>query len=114
MLGSQKQIKWANEIRDGKLADFAKLEERAKNEIGQKAIAYVRDNEQASFWIDYRAVSASDMVRNLVTTGLQIRGYGFSHNATMNHRSGEIIVSWEEIVQDGRGGHKEKRTEVVA
>lgn len=113
MLGSQKQTKWAEDIRNGKLEDFAKLEARAKNEIAHKAISYIRDNEQAGFWIDYRTVSASDMLRSLLTTGISIWGFSHDRKAKLDPQTGTITVTWEEIVNDGKGGHKEARTQTI-
>lgn len=113
MLGSQKQIKWAEDIRNARLEDFAKLEARVKNEIGRKAISYIRDNEQASFWIDYRTVSAADMLRSLLTAGISIWGFNFDRKAKLDPQTGTITVTWEEIVQDGKGGYKEVRKQTL-
>lgn len=113
MLGSQKQIKWAEDIRNGKLADFEKLGQRALNEIAHKAISYIRDNEQASFWIDYRTVSAADMLRSLLTTGISVWGFNFDRKATIDPKTGTITITWKEIVQDGKGGHEEVRSKTI-
>jgi hypothetical protein len=113
MLGSQKQIKWAEDIRQGKLEDFAKLEARALNGIAHKAISYIRDNEQASFWIDYRTASAADMLRSLLTGGISVWGFNFDRKAKLDPQTGTITVTWEEIVNDGKGGHKEVRKQTL-
>lgn len=114
MLGSQKQVKWAEDIRNSKLEGFEKMEARALNDIARKAISYIRDNEQASFWIDYRTVSAPDMLRSLLSNiGLSIWGFNHDRKATLNPQTGEITISWEEIVQDGKGGHIEKRSQTL-
>jgi len=113
MNGSEKQIKWANDIINSKQEAFAKFEQAAKNDIARKAIAYIRNNQNAAFWIDYRDTTVTDMVRALLGGTLSIYGYNFDHTAKLDSTTGVITESWEEIVNDGKGGHKAKRTRTL-
>lgn len=112
MNGSEKQIKWAEDIKSK--MDFAKLRKMVNgNPIAIKAIEYVENNECASFWIEYKNYSTMQLMDQLLTSGLLIKGANYDHRAKMDKATGAITITWEEIVQDGKGGHKETRTQVL-
>lgn len=112
MNGSEKQISWAEDIKSN--MDFAKLRKMVNgNQIAIKAIDYVENNENAAFWIEYKNYSAMHLMDQFLTSGLLIKGSSFDHRAKMDKATGTITITWEEIVQDGKGGHKETRTQVI-
>ena len=112
MNGSEKQINWANDIKSNK--NFAELRKMVNgNPIALKAIAYVENNEYASFWIEYKNLTAMQMMDRFLTSGLLIKGGEFDHRAKIDKATGIITITWQEIVQDGKGGHKETRTQVI-
>jgi hypothetical protein len=53
-----------------------------------------------------------DMMDKLIHGTLQIWGSEHDRKAKLN-QAGEIVISWQEIVHDGKGGHKETRTQVL-
>ena len=114
MKGSEKQVKWAEEIRDGK--DFDAMlghgRNAESNQIIEKAVSYVKNNDNASFWIDYRNSSAMNMLRGLMTEGLSIKGNQHDRLAKMAP-DGIITITWREIVQDGKGGHYANRSKTL-
>lgn len=92
MQGTEKQVKWANDIK-------AKIEEqaeafraRAKNESAHKVIDFILSIDSASFWIDYRDNDFSNLLHNLATCGLRIKGLDFADNAKMDPKTGEITL----------------------
>lgn len=90
MNGSEKQINWANDIRNGKAQEFEKLIGAATNDIARNAIAYIRDNECAAFWIDYRDTKPIDMFHSLFKGTLMIEGYSGFITAKLDPQTGEI------------------------
>lgn len=114
MNGSQKQIKWAEDIKASK--DFSKFLGKGRNEqanaIIAKAVSFIESNDNAAFWIEYQDSSEMEMLNGLMTSGLLVKGWQFDHRATMA-QDGTITITWEEIVQDGKGGHKETRTRII-
>lgn len=89
MLGSQKQIKWAEDIKSG--MDFDGMRQRANGHpIGIKAVDFVEGIEHAAFWIDYRDYTAEQLIYNLMTSGLQVKGFGFADVAEL-HPDGQIV-----------------------
>ena len=112
MNGSEKQIKWAEDIKASKMERFNLMREHG-NEMGVKAIDFILNQPNASFWIDYRLNSPDEMIRKLCTTGLEIYGGSFSHSAVLDPRTGVVTITRDELIQDGKGGHIEKRSEVI-
>lgn len=109
MNGSEKQVKWAEDIKQDKADEFAQLKERfGKSAAALKAIEYIEGNEHAAFWIDHRNSSVMEILDSLMRGGVQVKGHNFDHRATMTP-DGTITVTWSEIVQDGKGGHKATR-----
>lgn len=113
MNGSEKQIKWAESIIASKQQQFEDLRTRSKSELGKKAVDYILSQPKASFWIDYRTYSPDDMLRQLLRGGLSIYGDNYDHKATLDPQTGIITITWEEIVSDGKGGHKERRHQTI-
>jgi len=114
MKGSDKQILWARDIK-AKI-DFDALIGKGRNaeanRIIEKAVTYIENNDNAAFWIDYRGRTAMDLCSELMSRGLQIRGFGFDHRAKMA-LDGTITVTWKVIVQDGKDGHYELRSKTL-
>ena len=110
MRGTEKQIKWAEDIREKIMADFDALK---LNEIGKKAVDYISDIEEAEFWIDHRDCQGLTLLQMLSKGTLRVKGLGYGHTAKIDPQDGRITMTWEEIVSDGKGGHKETRTKVV-
>lgn len=112
MIGSEKQIKWAEDIKAGK--DFEELRIRCNGHpLGIKAIEFVENIRDAKFWIDSRNMTAEQMLAALMGgAGLKVKGSYNSHTAKMAE-DGTITVTWKEIVQDGKGGHYATRSESI-
>jgi hypothetical protein len=112
MNGSEKQIKWAEEIKSG--MNFGKLRKMVNgNPIAIKAIDYVESNEIAAFWIEYKSYSGMQMMDKFLTSGLLIKGANYDHKAKMDKATGVITVTWTVIVSDGKGGYEETRTKTI-
>lgn len=109
MNGSEKQIKWAADIK--RQMGLEQLVGQF-NEVADRALNYIKEIDSAVFWIDYRELNANQLMQALVTTGLSIKGHGNSHLAKMAP-DGTITITWTEIVQDGKGGHKITRRETL-
>lgn len=113
MKGSDKQIKWAEDIKASKATEFSALRSKVISPIGIKALDYIESNDVAKFWIDFRSTSVMDMLNSLLRGGLQIKGAGQSNRAVMDKTTGQITVTWTAIVSDGKGGHSETYTLVL-
>lgn len=113
MNGSEKQIKWAEDIKASKMEDFLKLRSMCRDELGTKIVDYVLSLDHAAYWIDNRNKTPISMMETLLTTGLWIWGSCNDRIARFDPATSSIIITWEEIVEDGKGGHKEKRTETI-
>ena len=112
MKGTPKQTKWAEDIRSGLSDEVEDLRSKiGNNEEGIKALDFILDLEDARFWIDHRNETMTDMMRSLFSHGLRVKGLGFSHTATI--KDARITTTWQEIVADGKGGHKETRSVTV-
>lgn len=113
MNGSKKQVKWAEDIKAGK--NFDKFIDSARNEAARvivtKAVNFVKGIDSAKFWIDYRDSSEMDIFNSLMTGGLKINGHNNNRTAKMA-QDGTITITEQVIVQDGKGGHYETKTEV--
>lgn len=106
MKGSEKQIRWAEQIKAGKY--FIDLRNRAKSPIAIKILDFVENIDDASFWIKYRNNAPEEMLEEMATLGLQICNKTARYDA-----NGVITITWTKIVQDGKGGHKETRTQTI-
>lgn len=114
MNGSQKQIEWANEIKASKnFSQFVgKGRSEQANRVIAKAISFVDGIDSAKFWIDHRNYTEMQILNGLMRGGIQVKGFDYDHRATMT-ADGTITIAWEEIVSDGKGGHKETRQQVI-
>jgi len=110
MKGTAKQIKWAEYIKEKISANNYGM--ATLTEAGQKAVDYIDNIENASFWIDYRDYSGVSLLQSLASGTLRVKGFSFSNTAKITPE-GTIIESWDEIVPDGKGGHKETRTKII-
>jgi len=112
MKGSSKQVEWAMRIKAEKQPEIDRLM-AAGNEMGKKAVGYINGLDSASFWIDHRFTSVKDILRKLITTGLDVYGDNYDAYAKMDTATGVITLRYKDIVQDGKGGHIEDRVVVV-
>lgn len=114
MNGSEKQVKWAEDIKASK--NFDKFIDSARNEAAKvivtKAVNFVKSIDSAKFWIDYRNSSEMDIFNSLMRGGLKINGHDNNRTAKMA-QDGTITITEQVIVQDGKGGHSETKTEVI-
>jgi hypothetical protein len=88
MIGSEKQIAWANDIK-------AKIEAEAANYLGKKEaadkmIAFLLSIEYAAFWIENRDDDFRYLFTKLYKNGLMIKGSEFSDCAKCDE-DGNII-----------------------
>jgi len=109
MKGSEKQSKWANDIQ-------AKMAKEAENYLGKVAAYDVIINkilsiDHAEFWIDYRDYSLQYILQSL-PTGIRVKGLGFRNTLKADPKTLELTETWEEIVPDGKGGHKVTKTKI--
>lgn len=114
MNGSNKQVKWAEEIKATK--NFDQFINAARGEAAKvivtKAIGFVKNIDDAKFWIDYRNSSEMDIFNKLMTGGLKVKGHNNNRTAKMA-QDGTITITEQVIVQDGKGGHYETKTETI-
>ncbi len=109
MQGSEKQIKWAQDIK-------AKMTEEAQNYLG-KVEAYdvvinkILSIDHAEFWIDYRDYSLQHILQSL-PSGIRVKGFGFSNTLKADKKTLELTETWDEIVADGKGGHKVTKSKI--
>ncbi len=99
MQGTEKQIKWATDIRD-RIA--AALPDMSSNPVANKAKQYLLGIDDADFWIEVAnpiMVDGDDkgaaffLLRELTSRrGLAIQGMGYSTRAKMDPKTGEITV----------------------
>jgi len=114
MKGSEKQIKWAEAIKNKMQPNFEDLQSKVNgNAPANKAINYINNLDNATFWIDNRSNTPTDMLRKLCGHGLKIRGNGYSHVAKIDQVTGKITITWDEIISDGKGGYKETKIKEV-
>jgi len=114
MKGSEKQIKWAEEIKATMQQDFDTIRTQFEgNALAIKAIDYVQSLDHATFWIDNRNSNPMTMLTEIAQGNLRVRGDGYSHTAKFDQTTGQITVTWTEIVGDGKGGHHETKEEVM-
>lgn len=111
MKGTEKQVEWAEDIKAKITANNFGMETITK--VGQKAIDYISSIDDAKFWIDNRDKLGVHLLQDIAKGRLRIKGNGYSHTAQITP-DGTITVTWTEIVHDGKGGHKETRSKVVA
>lgn len=85
MNGSEKQIKWAEEIKANINVEkfLGKGKDENGNEIIRKAVEFVNSIEDARFWIDYRNKSAMQILTALMESGLQVKGFDFETRIKM-------------------------------
>jgi len=104
MKGSEKQIKWAEDIKAEKAELFEILRQHVRNEIGTKALDYIQDNEYATFWIDHRNHTPMIMLKSLLTGRFEVKGASFDRKAQIDPDTGVITETWTEMVRDGDRG----------
>ena len=109
MKGSAKQIAWAEKIQEEK-ADAAKSI-MGKNQAADRVINSILAIDNACFWIDYRNYEWRTMLSSLQREGLRVKGLDHS-NIIKIDKSMTITETWEEIVQDGKGGYMETKSKV--
>lgn len=93
MKGSEKQTKWAEEIKTKIETGFAAF---TAHPVIDKATAYVLGIDNASFWIDearYHTDNPIGLIMAFARDGIRIRGLGFGDLAKIDEQTGEITVS---------------------
>jgi len=114
MKGSKKQIEWAEDIRATMQPGFDSIRAQFEgNAIAIKAIDYVQSLDHAGFWIDNRSSNPMIMLTEIARGRLYVRSAGSSHTAKFDQTTGKITVAWNEIISDGKGGHREIKEEVT-
>lgn len=75
MNGSEKQIKWAEDIKTKMMPEFDNIKQRLSgNTIGIKAVDFVTNIDSAKFWIDNRSSNAMSILMSLQKGSLRLRG----------------------------------------
>ena len=98
-------------------AAAAKLPDMSNNPMADRAKTYLLAIDDEDFWADDAVVGRDPiaLLRDLTGAGgLAIRGSGYSHRARMDAATGEITVTWTEVVADDHGGHDVERMEVLS
>ena len=106
MKGSEKQIKWAEDIKQEITSSWGLANITPP---GQKAIDFISGIDDARFWIDNKSNNGLALLQSLAAGHLRVKGSGYSNVAKITP-DGIITETWDEIVSDGKGGHKETRT----
>ena len=94
MNGSEKQVKWAEEIKASKASEVIDLKSRAKNPVAVKAVEYLENNEEAAFWIDNRTSTFDEMFRQLISGGIYTKGSQYDNKAKLDPKTGIITETW--------------------
>lgn len=111
MIGSEKQIKWAEDIRS-KVA--AALPDMSSNPIADKAKQFLLSIDDAKFWIEVaKDRTPMFLLQDMVQGGLRVKGLGFDHIAKLDQTTGMITITWTDVVADGKGGHVETHTKTI-
>jgi hypothetical protein len=94
LTGSEKQIKWANDIRAKVQDDFDNFKTALKdNPAAIKGIEFIENIESSRFWIDHKDFDAQGLlVLFSGELGLDFRGIEYADNARIT-LDGEIIIS---------------------
>ena len=68
LTGSEKQVRWANDIRAKKLADAEDLATKVNKNKGKfdEAVKTLKDKTSASWWIDRRDNTIMDILKELL------------------------------------------------
>ena len=92
MKGSEKQIKWAKEIKRQIETGFKKFNDHP---VMNKATDYILNIENAGFWID-EARDCTDnpiaLVMKFSRGGIRTRGLEFGDLAKIDEKTGEITI----------------------
>ena len=110
MKGSEKQINWANDIKATFVASAQSL--LGKNPHADRAINLILSIDDSNFWITYRENDWRFLLNSLYSTGLSNKGSGYSNNIKADKTTHIIAETWETIVSDGKGGHKETKIKI--
>lgn len=102
--GSEKQIKWAEDIKASLTFDGV-LDHPAT----KKAMEMILNIERATWWINNRERSGYDMIRAMLTGGLYVDG-GL---AEIVKDGSKITLTSRVIISDDRGGHVEDKIKVI-
>lgn len=112
MEGTKKQIKWANDIKS-KMCFEDLRKQFTDNPTAIKVINFVDNLDHATFWIDNRNSDPMTMLNEITRGTLRIHGSSYGHTAKFEQNLNIITITWDEIVSDGHGGHRETMTEVI-
>ena len=108
MKGSDKQIKWATDIKEAITWDGVN-----DHPIITAAKTLICQNDDASWWIDNRNRTGYSMIRSMLTGGLMISNRGNAKTAAIRKDGSAIDITWTEIIADGKGGHHEDKSQTI-
>ncbi len=109
MKGSEKQVAWAEDIKKN-FVESAKTELLlGKVKAFDKLYEKIMSIEYAEFWIDIRKDSWRDVLYQLQKGVLAVRGRNYS-NRLQSDRNFVLTETWQEIINDGKGGYEETFT----
>lgn len=96
MKGTDKQIRWADEIRS---SIASRLPDMSSNPIADKAKQYVLAIDRAEFWIGHKDVDPITLLRMMLTgDGLEVGGSYQRIRAKLDPKTGTITQKYS----DGR------------
>ena len=102
------------EIKATKLVELQDLRNKvSQNPNAIKAVDFVMEIEHYGFWKEYKDNSAMQIMDKFLKGGLLVKGWQHDERATIVMATGVITITWTEIVQDGKGGHKATRTRTL-
>ena len=104
MKGSEKQIKWAEDIK----RQIVAFDMSNATPVTKKIMAWAETIDDASWWIDMKGTK--DMGDFVVTL---MAGTFINNKKHILTREGKLIKKWSEIISDGKGGYKEEYEEMV-
>lgn len=108
LAGSEKQVKWANDIRSQFLKDLSAIEGKLA-QPGKTAVTFLKAIPDSRYWIDNRKATATQHLESL-QNGLFINAKGGYY---VMKNDGKIYKKWSQIIPDGKGGYKKEFEAVV-
>ena len=102
--GSEKQVKWAEDIRQK--ADWST---DGLTPRGKEIIDWVKKIDDAKWWIENRDLKTTKDVISALSAGTFINGKAH----VLDQKTGKIVKKWSEIISDGKGGYKKQYEDVV-
>lgn len=104
LTGSEKQIKWAEDIRAK--ADWST---EGLTPRGKEIVDWTKGINDSKWWIENRDLKSTRDVISALTAGTFING----KLHVLDQKTGRIIKKWSDIISDGKGGYKKNYEEIV-